>query len=170
MNALGNPRVVEYINENFVSTYLKVGTFQIVNGQKVGGNVASYFCLGDGTVLHAVPGQVGADQFLTEARWAYEVRKSALTHSTDLRARQVDKRKYAEVVRQAHLERYSADAGSNWGNRQTLPLSMPRNVNQQTQAHWLLASNPLPQIDRVYPTVWTQILREQLSTLPVEKR
>ncbi len=169
MNALGDARVADYLNENFVSTYLQVGTFQIVNGQKVGGNVASYFCLGDGTVLHAIPGQVGADKFLVEARWAYEVRKSALTLSTDLRARQVDKRKYAEVVRQAHVERYHAEAGHR-GNKQALPMSMPRNVNQQTQAHWLFASKPLPSIDRVYPTVWTQILREKLSTLPVEKR
>jgi hypothetical protein len=50
------------------------GTFQIINGQKVGGNVASYFCVWDGGVLHAVPGQVNAQKLLEEAHWAYSSR------------------------------------------------------------------------------------------------
>jgi hypothetical protein len=170
VNALGDERVVDYVNENFVSTYLKVGTFQVINGQKVGGNVASYFCLGDGSVLHAVPGQVNADKFLNEARWAFEVRKSALTFSTDLVEGKVDARKYRDIVKKAHVERFNVETGHRFNHRQTLPVSLPRNVGQQAQAHWLLASRPMARIDDVYPTVWTQVLREQLSTLPVEKR
>ena len=50
MNALANTQVADYLNENYICTFLKVGTFQIINGQKVGGNVASYFCLADGSV------------------------------------------------------------------------------------------------------------------------
>src|SRR5258707_516154 len=65
-------KVAEFVNEHFIATYLKVGTFQIVNGQKQGGNVVSYFCLGDGAVLHAVPGSVNARTFLSEARRASE--------------------------------------------------------------------------------------------------
>src|SRR5215212_7493444 len=153
------------MNENFVSTYLKVGTFQIVNGQKQGGNVASYFCLADGSVLHAVPGQTNAEKLLSEARWAYEIRKAALTHSTELASRNVDKRKYADVIRKAHVERYHNEGGQRWGNSPTaIPANMPRNVGPQAQAHWLLAKGSLASIENVYPTVWTQILREQLST------
>ena len=34
MNALANPDVGTYLNEYFVSSYQKVATFKIVNGQK----------------------------------------------------------------------------------------------------------------------------------------
>jgi hypothetical protein len=47
---------------------------------------------------------------------------------------------------------------------------MPRLASQQAQAHWLLATQPLPQLDTVYPIVWREILGEQLSALPVAKR
>ena len=51
MNALANPEVGKYLNEYFASSYQKVATFKIVNGQKQGGNVAAYFCAPDGRVL-----------------------------------------------------------------------------------------------------------------------
>jgi hypothetical protein len=172
VNALADPRVVAYLNDNFVCTFLKVGTFQIVNGQKQGGNVASYFCLADGSVMHAVPGQTNAIKLLSEARWAYETRKSALTLATDLESGKVLMRKYSEQVRKAHTERFFADRGGNGGiwNQQALPKNMPITSTQQGKAHWLLARSPLIRLDDVYPTVWTQILNEQLSTLPVDKR
>jgi len=160
------------MNDNFISTYLKVGTFQIINGQKVGGNVASYFCLADGSVMHAVPGQVNADKLINEARWAYETRKSALTIGTNLETGTVNMRTYSEQVRKAHTERYFADRGGNvgmWGKQTVLPMKMPA-TSTQAQAHWLLARSPLIRLNDVYPTIWTQILREQLSTLPVDKR
>ena len=50
--------------DNFESTYQKVGTFRIVGGNKQGGNVASYFCLSDGTVVHAVAGPLDARRYL----------------------------------------------------------------------------------------------------------
>ena len=65
MNALADERVAEFFNETFVCTYLKVGKFEIVNGQKVGGNVASYFCLYDGSVVHAIPGKTEANKLLS---------------------------------------------------------------------------------------------------------
>jgi hypothetical protein len=46
-----------------------VGTFRIVNGQKQGGNVASYFCTPDGRVLHLIAGPVDGDTLIREARW-----------------------------------------------------------------------------------------------------
>lgn len=172
MNALANAQVVDYLNENFVCTYLKVGTFQIIGGQKVGGNVASYFCLADSSVMHAVPGQVNADQLLTEARWAYEIRKSALMSGANFNTGLPDMRKYADRVRLAHTQRYQAESNGVWGGhaKQNLPAALPRNVTQQGQAHWLLAKEPLPRLNTVYPKVWTQVLREQLSDLPVARR
>lgn len=163
--------MVEYFNETFICTYLKVGTFQIVGEQKVGGNVASYFCLHDGGVIHAVPGKTGADKILEEARWAYETRKSALTFGTILGTDLVDMKKYTEQVRRAHVERYWAEINPSSAARSTpLPMNMPRGRSQQAQAHWLLGRQPLAKLDAVYPIVWTQILNEKLSTLPVGKQ
>src|SRR5882672_4719657 len=113
------------MNDTFICTYLKVGTFRIVNGQKQGGNVASYFCLADGSVLHAIPGKVDADKLLAEARWAYETRKSALTFSTSLVTQRVDMKKYQEQVKKAHTERYHAEVNQWAGRGQRLqPLPM----------------------------------------------
>ncbi|MBI3822689.1 MAG: hypothetical protein HY289_08415 [Planctomycetes bacterium] len=175
MNALADPRVVEYLNDNFIGTYLKVGTFQIINGQKVGGNVASYFCAWDGGVLHAVPGKINADRLLEEARWAYETRKAAQTFGTNFVKDELDMKKYIELVRRAHLERFNAEcnswsAGGHGKSMRPIPTQFPLQVGQQAQAHWLLARNPMAKLDTIYPAVWTQILREQLSTLPVAKR
>jgi hypothetical protein len=183
VDALANDQVADYLNENFICTYLKVGTFQIVNGQKIGGNVASYFCLHDGSVVHALPGKTKAAGLLNEARWAHEVRKSALTLSTNLVTGSVDMARYQGHVRHAHEERFLTEinpwllnrlVASN-GKRPTqgsavLPPTMPRNTSLLAQAHWLLANSPLAKIDHVYPTVWTTILNEQLSALPIAKR
>ena len=69
MNALAKPEVGEFLNKNFVSSFQKVATFQIVNGQKQGGNVAAYFCAPDGRVLHCVAGPVDSGTMLREAQW-----------------------------------------------------------------------------------------------------
>ncbi len=175
MNALSDRRVSDYLRDNYVSTYLKVGTFQIINGQKVGGNVASYFCLPDGSVVHAVPGKVGGQKLLEEARWAYEIRKSALTRSTDLVAGAVDAEKFRALIQDAHVERFLAEA--NLGRRPDprgqmllrLP-EVPPGIPQQAQAHWLLAKAPLERLESLYPVVWQQVLNEPLSGLPVARR
>jgi hypothetical protein len=173
VNALADPQVAEYCNESFACTYLKVGTFQIVGSQKQGGNVASYFCLDDGSVVHAIAGPVNATQFLSEARWAYETRKSILTFATNLVTGEVDKKKCRDLITRAHAERYHATANTGLGgdNRyHPVPSRMPSNQSQQAQTHWLLATMPLAPIDRIYPTVWTRILGEPLSGLPVAKQ
>ena len=172
MNALADQRVADYFNDNFVCTYLKVGTFQIVNGQKQGGNVASYFCLDDGSVVHAIPGKVGADTLLTESRWAYETRKSALTLSTDFVKGDVDLKKCKEQLRRSHTESYYAEQNPGLLGRNTLPplpMNMPRHGSQQAQVHWLLGRSPLANLNDVYPIVWTKVLGEQLSSRSVAK-
>ena len=81
MNALADPQVGKYLNEHFASAFQKVGTFRIVNGQKQGGNVASYFCAQDGRVLHVIAGPVDAQTLLREARWVVETVKSSLAET-----------------------------------------------------------------------------------------
>jgi hypothetical protein len=165
-----------YLADNFESTYQKVGTFRVVNGQKQGGNVATYFCLADGTVVHAVAGVLTAKQFLQEARWAVDTRKLAITQAGG------DVTKYRGTLRKGHQERLTAEHGltipaaalpkiSPYGppvpQAGTLRLSGARGAGQQGQVHALLAYHPLPKLDQLYPIVFEQILGEKLSTLPV---
>src|SRR5215813_1884668 len=112
---------------------MKVGTFRIVDGQKQGGNVASYFCLPDGAVVHAVPGKVDARTLLTEARWAIETRKFALTQSTDLEGGGVDMIRFRYLIRQAHEERFAVEKNPNLPKSPKgygrLPSTLPGNLS-----------------------------------------
>src|SRR5206468_6356131 len=44
----------------------------------------------------------------------------------------------------------------------------PPGLALQAQAHWLLSKNPLIPIDQIYRDVFEKILREQISTRPVD--
>src|SRR5207253_3715095 len=81
---LANAEVGKYLNEFFVPSYQKVATFKIVDGQKQGGNVASYFCAPDGRVLHVVAGPVDAATLLREAKWVVERSEE---HTSELQSR-----------------------------------------------------------------------------------
>lgn len=173
---------------------------------KIGGNVASYFCLSDGTVVHAVAGPLEAKQFLREAKWAADVRKLAMSESGG------DVNKYRATIRKAHLERLSLEHGYNPTNLPQIgnapvdgseqfaprppatpkppavagppptpsnaPLRVPvgrgpaaRKVGTtQGQVHILLAYYPLPKLSQLHPIVFQDILKERLSTLPVQAR
>ena len=157
------------LNDNFVCTYRKVGTFQIINGQKVGGNVASYFCLADGSVLHAVAGRVDANKFLQEVRWASDTRKAAQLAATDLRTEKLSMTAYAKYIRKAQGERYHQEVHTRPGDRDTIPRDMPRLASQQAKTHWLIAQRPLDRLEPISQIVWQQILNEKLSDLPVVK-
>ena len=105
-----------------------------------------------------------------EASWAYETRKSALQHGSNLATGKVDPQRYVDRVQSAHTERFHAEYRGLWKKQQAVPAEMPRIASKQAQAHWLLANQPLAKLDTVYPVVWTQILGERLSALPVAKR
>ena len=105
MNALADPEVGRYLNEHFVSSFQKVATFRIVNGQKQGGNVASYFCAPDGRVLHAIAGPVDAPTMLREARWVVENARKAIEKSKR------DNVSFKKVLRSLHAERLAAEHG-----------------------------------------------------------
>jgi hypothetical protein len=177
VNALANAEVGKYLNEHFVSSYQKVGTFQIVNGQKRGGNVASYFCLGDGRVLHAVAGPVDAATLLREARWVVETRKLALVDSGG------DAARYRGFFRKAHADRLRQEHGMDLSAqpvRDNSPLAAFAAVafNQkgkrvalgtQGRVHLLLTAFPLVKIEQVYTLVFEKVLGEKVSTLPVQE-
>ena len=101
MGALANPEVGKYVNEHFASSFQTVATFRIVNGQKQGGNVASYFCAPDGRVLHAIAGPVDAATFLREAKWTVETAKALVEESrtSETPFRTLFRRKHAERLR-----------------------------------------------------------------------
>src|SRR5262249_45088326 len=152
-------------------------TFRVVNGQKQGGNVVSYFTLANGAVMHAVPGPVDASTLLREARWVVETRKLAvgLSHG--------DLDKYKEVFRRAHPERlrrgqrFVFDAQMQRGLRTVAAFAdqgqgsrLFKRMSPQGRAHLLLAAHPLAPVDQVYDLVFEQILGEKVSTFPVVQR
>lgn len=104
MNALANPKVGRFLNENFVSAFQKVGTFRIVGQQKQGGNVASYFCAPDGRVLHVVAGPVDAGTLLKEATWVVDTVKRALkeTENSDKSFKTLFRTYHATRLRKEH--------------------------------------------------------------------
>jgi len=105
VGALTDKKVGEFINENFVASYQKVGTFKIVNGQKQGGNVASYFCAPDGRVLHVVAGPVDGPTMLREAEWVVNTLKTAVKESNG------DSAKFKAAFRKAHADKLKAETG-----------------------------------------------------------
>jgi len=161
VNALSNDKVGEYLGTNFIATYQKVGSFRVVDGQKQGGNVASYFCTADGRVLHAVPGPVNAETLLREARWAVETHKLGLLESRG------DDARLKAFFRKAHAERLRHDHGYNISNT-ARPSERPF-LNQRGSAHRILALYPLARIEEVYKYVFEKVLGEQVSTAPVEE-
>ena len=182
MNALANAEVGDYLNKHFAASYQKVGTFQLVRGQKQGGNVASYFCTPGGEILHAIPGPVDAATLLREARWVVETRKMALLDAGG------DARKIKQAFRQAHVDRLAhadrlaeAAAKVNWKH---LPFNEPsetviakwmdtspvaRQLDQQGKVHLLLALYPLVKLDQAYKVVYEKVLNEKISTQPVSE-
>lgn len=147
----------------------------MVNGQKQGGNVASYFCRPDGTVIHAVAGPVGADDFLREARWAVEADKLADTHADD------DPARYRAALRLAHLARLNDDSdvrlptnllprvtGSFPPRSRVLRFPPVERAGNAAKVHALLAAYPAPKLSDLYPIVWEDVLNEKVSLAPVK--
>lgn len=221
MGALANPEVGKFINEFFVSSFQKVATFQIVNGQKQGGNVAAYFCAPDGRVLHCVAGPVDAATMLREAKWVVDTAKAAIEKSKG------DGGRFKELFRTAHAEKLRAESGivvapvtfdppDPQGENDALTYRDPTGqpiaprlppppidgpdvtlkkdefekrqnavnggpgaryaacakggrvaVNNQMIVHQLMAAHAMVPIERVYGTVFENILGEKISTKPV---
>jgi hypothetical protein len=221
VSALANAAVGKYLNEFFVSSFQKVATFKIVNGNKQGGNVASYFCAPDGRVLHVVAGPVNAATMLKESKWVVETAKAAIKESRG------DGGKFKAIFRTAHAKRLKDEYGlvvepvtydapevdprsaltySDPTGRPLAPKLPPppiegpdvtlekkelafRQANalratgalgiadrrgrrwvlsNQGRAHMLMAAHSMLKIEKVYGSVFENILGEKISTKPVE--
>jgi hypothetical protein len=177
VNALANPHVGQYLNRHFVSGFQKVATFQIVAGQKQGGNVAGYYCTPEGRVLHAVAGPVDADTFLREAQWANETFQLAQLDN-------VEPAQLPAFFRKAHLKRLQREHGLHVlegqlprpeavGSKlldQLLIRNQHVGLTEQGKVHLLLAVGPMPRLNQVYRVVFERILNEQIATDPVAGR
>jgi hypothetical protein len=119
VNALADPKVGEFINKYFVSSFQRVGTFKIVGKQKQGGNVAAYFCAPDGRVLHAVAGPVNAQQMLNEAKWVVDNVYAAMKEANG------DGAKFKAIWRKGHAARLKANYGIN-----VQPVTFDLNIKQ----------------------------------------
>ena len=132
-----------------------------MNGQKQGGNVASYFCTPDGKVLHVVAGPVTADVLLREARWAVETLKLAQLECKDNAVR------LKAFFRKVHSERLLHEHG--YDIRVTAKQINRPALAGQGQVHRILAHEPLVAIGQVYKAVFEKVLGENVSTAPVEE-
>jgi hypothetical protein len=159
VNALSRDEVGKYINDHFVSSFQKVATFRIANGQKQGGNVASYFCTPDNRVLHIIAGPVNAATMLRESRWVVEAHKLAVLESAS------DPIRFAELMRQAHANRLLREHGLNAAAPDQ--RNARRTLNNQGRVHLLLAAAPLVKVEQVYKLIFEKVLGEQVSTSPV---
>jgi hypothetical protein len=218
VNALANPEVGKYLNEFFVSSFQKVATFRITaNGQKQGGNVASYFCAPDGRVLHMIAGPVDAATMLREARWVVETAKAAMAVSKG------DGAAFKIYFRKAHAERLRREHGlkvealvydppepqdpnspltyRDPTGRPLAPVLPPPPIDgpdvtfrtaqlaaaksagaqpirdrlgrqwvlgNQGRVHMLLAAHAMIKIDKLYGSIFENILGEKVTTRPVE--
>jgi hypothetical protein len=162
--------VGNYLNTHFVSSYQKVGTFRIANGQKQGGNVASYFCLPDGQVLHVIAGPVNAGTMLQEARWVVETWKMALLEKKE------DPLQLSAFFAKAHADRLRQEQGltlpefrqlSNASSAELTSLVIDQKLTREARIHFLLASNSPLQIEQIYKVIFERILGEEISTNPV---
>ncbi len=169
MNALADEKVGDYLNDHFASAAQKVGTFRIVGDQKLGGNVASYFCraVGDDLhVVHCVPGPVDARTFLAEARFAVELHNQAMLDGAK------NWHKYGTAVQNGFRDRAGMGAGFAPVKPARPNPKLPRVVRgddgtQQSVVNAALANTTLPKLVNFYPYVWEQVLLEKLSAAPV---
>jgi hypothetical protein len=165
--------VGNYLNTHFVSSYQKIGTFRVANGQKQGGNVASYFCLPDGEVLHVIAGPVNAATMLTEARWVVETWKLALLEKKESPAELCAffAKAHADRLRQEYglTLRESRQVSNAWSGDPTALLNDSPNqrLSRQGQIHLLLAAKSPVKIEQIYQLVFEKILGETVSTSPV---
>jgi hypothetical protein len=156
---LSNAEAGKYLNDNFIATYQKVGTFTINEGQKQGGNVASYFCTPEGRVLHAIVGPVNGEVLLREARWVAEASKLATLGGKKSEAQ------LRAFWRKAHSERLQHEHHVDFAKLGRLQRRL--HLNKEGKVHLLLTTAPLPRLEQIYKLMFEKILNEKVSTAPV---
>ena len=100
--------VANFVNEQLFNSTQRVALTKAANGGQAA-SVVTYFCRSDGTVLHAIAGPVDAKQFLREAEWIIDTRKSAIA---EMKGSLV---LYANYFNKAHRDRYFASSSDDDG-------------------------------------------------------
>ncbi len=169
MNALARPEVGQYLNDHFVAAFQKVATFKIVNGQKQGGNVASYFCTPDGRVLHAVAGPVDGATLLREARWVVETcNLAALDGKAGAGLKAYFGQAHADrLYREQLVPPKLAPRPDFTAADVAAVLDRGRGLDNPGRIDLLLSTYPLPPIGKVYRPIFERVLNEPVSTSPV---
>lgn len=193
MKALANEEVGTLLNRYFVSSFQRVGTFNIRNGQKQGGNVAAYFCAPDGRVLHAIAGPVEARTLVEEANWVVAKAKEAVAQSKG------NATEFKHVMRKLHAQRLEEKYGIRvtpvledqaLQNLRTAlayrdadgrplapvlpepPIENQRGIGTQhpndARVHRLLAAHATMRIENLYGAIFEGILGEKVTTKPVQ--
>jgi hypothetical protein len=162
-DALADDDVAEFVNEHMVCSYMKISAIKDMKG----GNVVTWFCLSDGTAVHAIPGAVDAKQFLEQAKWIVDVRKKALLAAKGEPTRAI------AVYRRAHAEKFFEEflppgifpdsaPIPNQTLFNNLPPRRPISVSAQAQVHWMLARRNAPKLADMYKSVYQDILGEKI--------
>jgi hypothetical protein len=193
VNALASDEVGQFVNKYFVSSFQRVGSFRITQGRKQGGNVATYFCVPDGRVLHAIAGPVDAKALLEEANWVTVATRDAVAGAKG------DATRFKELLRKYHAarleEKYgvrvtpvfqdqifqdlrTATAYRDAKGRPLAPvLPLPPIENQRevkrqmpngAKVHRLLAAHATMKIEDLYGAIFEGILGETVTTKPVQ--
>ena len=106
MNALANPEVGKYVNENFVSSFQKVGTFRIVGKQEAGRQRRHLLLrLRMAACCTPSPGRSMPPRFLREAKWVVETTEKAIKEAKG------DGAAFKAILRKAHAEKLRTEHG-----------------------------------------------------------
>jgi hypothetical protein len=172
VSALADAEVGSYLNDHFVSSFQKVGTFRVNGAEKQGGNVASYFCTPEGQILHLVAGPVDASTLLREARWVVETWKMSKLASRDDPAllQTTWSKAHAERLRYEHARVIApgllVSAGVTEADMAAL-LASTQSLPAAARVHLLLTNYPMVKLERVFPSIFEKVLGETVSTRPV---
>jgi hypothetical protein len=118
-DCLLNDEVASIVNRNFICSATRIGPSRNIDGRNTG-SVATYFCLSNGAVLHAIPGPVSAEAFLREVNWLLETRKTAAEEY------QKNPSRYAATFKKAHMERYFDSAPDEITAPAVMPPMQPK--------------------------------------------
>ena len=155
-----------FLKQRVRAAWKKVGTFVITDGWvgggpnggfvgkvKVGGDVVTYLCTPQLEVIHAIPGNVPADRFLAELKWAVELAGRLNGRAGDSRTR---------VAKEAHEAALQT--------ARPVPQSWTPHTPGLPAVHRKLAELPLPRLDSVFRFFFEKILRQKLSDAPVQRK
>ncbi|GEM_PF-3168129 len=152
--------------------------------QKIGGNVAVYFCTPDLDALHAIAGNVSAEEFVAGAEWAAELWRELRGLPKPVR-RERARAAHGAMLGKDHpiqdtpltwtstVTSLGGTADSRIGTVATKititysvnlnPLMFGRALDAQIETHRLLLGRPLAPLEEVFRGLFEGILGEKVS-------